>query len=62
MDERLRRELMRIPGLYRRFELAMVLEPGQTYCIEDAGTTDDGCPLIAVYQADDRASDTEAAR
>lgn len=49
MEERLARELHRIPGLYRRFELALVLEPGTDYRIEDAGETSDGCPLVAVY-------------
>ena len=44
-------ELYRIPGLFRRWELAEVLEPGNDYHLEDAGTTSDGTPLIAVYRS-----------
>lgn len=50
MQECLSRELHRLPGLYRRFELALVLEPGIDYRIEDAGETADGCPLVAIYR------------
>ena len=45
-------ELYRIPGLFRRWELAEVLEPGNDYHLEDAGTTSDGTPLIAVYRSE----------
>lgn len=49
MEESLVRQLHRVPGLFRRFELALVLEPGTDYRIEDAGETADGCPLVAIY-------------
>ena len=45
------RELYRIPGLFRRWELAQLLEPGEDYHLEDAGATSDGTPLIAVYRS-----------
>ena len=49
MDDSLAREFHRVPGLFRRFELALVLEPGTDYRLEDAGETADGCALVAVY-------------
>ncbi len=45
-------ELRRIPGLYRRWELAEVLEPGVEYRLEDAGETDCGARLIALYRSE----------
>ncbi len=44
-------ELVRIPGLYRRWELAQILESGIDYRIEDAGETHDGAALVAVFAA-----------
>ena len=49
-------DLHRIPGLFRRWELADVLAPGRHYRLERAGAADDGTPLFAVY-ADIRAAD-----
>ena len=43
------RDLRRIPGLFRRWELALILRSGADYRIEDAGETRDGSPLLAVY-------------
>ncbi len=43
-------ELERVPGLFRRWELAQVLEPGRDYRLEGAGETDSGARLIAVYR------------
>ncbi len=43
-------ELERVPGLFRRWELAQVLEPGCDYRLEDAGETDGGARLIAIYR------------
>ena len=40
----------RLPGLYRRWELAELLHARQDYRLEDAGETIDGTPLVAVYQ------------
>ena len=42
-------EPMRLPGLYRAWELWQVLEPGAEYRIEAAGETEDGAALIAVF-------------
>ena len=44
-------DLRRVPGLFRRWELAQLLEPGEDYHLEDAGVTSDGAPLVAVYRA-----------
>lgn len=41
--------LRRLPGLFRRWELVRVIEPGKDYRIEDAGSADDGTPLFAIY-------------
>lgn len=43
-------ELCRLPGLFRRWELSQVLDPGHDYRIEDAGATSDGAPLFAIYK------------
>lgn len=40
----------RIPGLFRLWELALVLKPGLGYRVEGAGSTDDGAPLVAVWR------------
>jgi len=42
-------ELVRIPGLYRRWELPEVLRNHRTYRIEKAGAHEDGTPLVAIY-------------
>ena len=58
------RELYRIPGLFRRWELAQLLEPGEDYHLEDAGATSDGTPLIAVFRSvttDEDAAEEKAA-
>ena len=44
-------ELRRIPGLFRRWELAQVLKPGEDYHLEDAGTTSDGTVLFSVFHS-----------
>lgn len=46
-------EFRRLPGLYRRWELARLLKPGEEYRIEDAGTTLEGTALLAVYERTD---------
>lgn len=45
-----RGEPLRLPGLFRRWELAQVIEAGDDFHIEDAGTASDGTPLFAVYR------------
>ena len=51
MDEPLAYTLHRIPGLFRRWELAELMKPGEDYHIEDAGRASDGTPLLAVYSS-----------
>ena len=43
-------DYVRLPGLYRRWELDRVIEPGTDLHIEEAGTASDGTPLFAVYR------------
>ena len=44
-------EMVRIPGLYRRWELPEVLKNHHAFRIEDAGAHQDGTPLLAIYAA-----------
>ena len=44
--------LQRLPGLFRRWELAVLLKGRDRYQIEDAGTHADGTPLFAVFESD----------
>lgn len=48
-DDDLMRELYRIPGFYRPWELPQMLRLNEAFQIEDAGTHSDGSPLLAVY-------------
>ena len=41
---------VRLPGLYRRWELGTILEPGTDYHIEVAGETREGTLLIAIFR------------
>jgi hypothetical protein len=43
--------LQRLPGLFRRWELAEVLKAQGRYQIEDAGMHADGTPLFAVFES-----------
>ena len=43
--------LLRLPGLFRRWELAQIIQAGRDYRIEDAGDAGDGTALYAVYLA-----------
>ena len=43
-------ELLRLPGLFRLWELEQIVEAGNDYRIEDAGAASDGTPLFAVYR------------
>ena len=45
-----KQELRRPPGLFRSWELAQLLRAGEDYHLEDAGSTIDGTPLVAVYR------------
>ena len=40
---------LRLPGLYRRWELERVIEPGRDFHIEEAGEAADGTQLFVVY-------------
>jgi hypothetical protein len=42
-------ELLRLPGLFRRWELEQVIDGSDEFHIEAAGTTSDGARLFAVY-------------
>jgi hypothetical protein len=42
-------DLKRVPGLYRRWELPEILKDQRAYRIENAGSHQDGTPLVAVY-------------
>ena len=44
--------LQRLPGLFRRWELAALLKVQGRYQIEDAGMHADGTPLFAVFESD----------
>jgi hypothetical protein len=52
MDQPLAYTLHRIPGLFRRWELAELMKSGEDYHIEDAGRASDGTPLLAVYTSE----------
>jgi hypothetical protein len=41
---------LRIPGLFRRWEIEQVLEPGADFHLEEAGAASDGTPLYAVFR------------
>ncbi len=45
-------EFIRLPGLFRRWELEQVIDLGADFHLEDAGEASDGTPLIAVYRRD----------
>jgi hypothetical protein len=46
-------ELLRVPGLLRRSEIADVVEPGDYVHILEAGRHEDGTPLFAVFRRRD---------
>ena len=52
-------DLHRLPGLFRRWELAEVLLPDRSYRIERAGAADDGTPLYAIYTDTPEPNDAE---
>ncbi|HHH31715.1 MAG TPA: hypothetical protein ENK57_25660 [Polyangiaceae bacterium] len=41
---------LRLPGLFRRWEVEQVLDAGHEFHIEEAGTASDGTQLFAVYR------------
>ena len=44
------KDWFRLPGLFRRWELTDIVEPGENYFFEPAGASDAGVSLFAVYQ------------
>ncbi len=43
-------DFVRLPGLFRRWELNDVVDVGADFHLEDAGEASDGTQLIAVYR------------
>ena len=43
-------EFLRLPGLFRRWEIEQVLDAGHDFHVEEAGTASDGTQLFAVYR------------
>jgi hypothetical protein len=43
------KDLRRMPGLFRRWELPSLFQLRRLYRIEDAGEHTDGTPLLALY-------------
>ena len=41
---------IRLPGLFRRWEIEQVVDPGADFHFEEAGEASDGTPLFAVYR------------
>jgi hypothetical protein len=50
-------ELLRLPGLYRAWELAQMVETDCDYRVESAGETAEGAPLFAIYRDQRAAAD-----
>ena len=50
VPDTLRDEFVRLPGLFRAWELEHVLVPGTDFHIEEAGIASDGTQLLAVYR------------
>ena len=51
-------EFIRLPGLFRRWEIEQVIDVGADFHFEEAGTCCDGTPLVAVYRRDARLTTT----
>ena len=47
------REFVRVPGLFRRWEIEQLLESGADFHLEDAGTASDGTKLFAVFRREE---------
>jgi hypothetical protein len=45
-------DFVRLPGLFRRWEIEQVVDPGADFHLEEAGDASDGTPLFAVYRRD----------
>ena len=42
-------EWLRLPGLFRRWEFEQVIDAGDEYLVQQAGETEDGTKLFAIY-------------
>ena len=49
-------DFIRLPGVFRRWELNDVIDVGADFHLEDAGEAADGTPLIAVYRRERRST------
>lgn len=49
-------DMVRIPGLYRHWELPQILRMHEAFRIEAAGSHEDGTPLLAVFSSGDGAA------
>ena len=43
-------DFVRLPGLFRRWEIEQVVDPGVDFHLEEAGESSDGTHLFAVYR------------
>jgi hypothetical protein len=43
-------DFVRLPGLFRRWEIEQVVAAGTDFHLEEAGDASDGTPLFAVYR------------
>ena len=43
-------DFLRVPGLFRRWEIEQVIEADAAFYIEGAGSASDGTTLFAVYR------------
>ncbi|WNG39320.1 hypothetical protein F0U61_40890 [Archangium violaceum] len=43
-------DFIRLPGLFRRWEIDQVADPEADFHLEEAGATSDGTQLFAVYR------------
>jgi hypothetical protein len=55
-------DFVRLPGLFRRWELEDVIDLDADFHFEDAGKTDDGTPLVSVYRRPHTATDSTELR
>lgn len=51
-------QFVRLPGLFRRWEIEQVIDPGADFHLEEAGEASDGTPLFAVYRRERTTSST----
>ena len=43
-------DFVRLPGLFRRWEIEQVVDTGADFHLEEAGTASDGTQLFTVYR------------